>query len=683
MRHFKVIHLFILVAIATIGLVSCSDDNEKNSGNIAHKIELEATVTRLNEDSKSIQQLIVSLLNDEKVTDLTSDEKETHLTYSSEAVVKMIKGKQNPKIPTLSVHQENDTYFWVILYKGNKHWLEKNGTKIPVYSTPSTRMAYSRTTAPFVYPIMGTNEQENWTIDLGNGPEEFLDENKEPVKAIGDSKVSLISFNLDDANEIFVQFNDDVYFSFKRTDVTFSFDTDEVQYLPVLFNYDEEKTISFKAINITDVTVDKISDGWSYKLNNEDNTISLIAPKSNDLNIETEASITLKGKDKNDITYTTSCYAYTVDYTHPLGTFVVLEGNMTSENGNLGYFDQYMRRHDDIYEVANNKEHGNVLQDIFIANDKIYLINQNGPQQDGAERFEICDGRTMKVEYEHPMAFLSDGGIPTWPQHIIVAEDKLFIQYSTSDMELSSGIRVFDLKTKKLEPKDIEGTYGAFTKDGALKGRMVLSRGKIFAGLGSGLVIIDPIESKVIKTITYEGQVKGIVKAADNNIYIAVAGNFTGSVYSPSFTSNPQIIGINHEGIETYKHDLGNDVQFPVATWSPGIGLAASFNKPHIYLATSMDFTIHTASRFNYETKVLEKDLISTDDKNLYGYMGIHPTTENLFVGTSPNYLSGDIFEWKVASDGKLSDLTIHEFDKASPAGMDFAYRFTPEFINK
>ena len=52
---------------------------------------------------------------------------------------------------------------------------------------------------------------------------------------------------------------------------------------------------------------------------------------------------------------------YVLDFTHPEGTFVLMEGNMTTENGSIVYFDQHMRYHERVYEEVNDNEIGNVF----------------------------------------------------------------------------------------------------------------------------------------------------------------------------------------------------------------------------------------------------------------------------------------------------------------------------------
>lgn len=47
-------------------------------------------------------------------------------------------------------------------------------------------------------------------------------------------------------------------------------------------------------------------------------------------------------------------------------------------------------------------EIGNVVQDMYMANEKIYIIAQNGSSQGGAGRFVVCDAHTFKMEYADP-----------------------------------------------------------------------------------------------------------------------------------------------------------------------------------------------------------------------------------------------------------------------------------------
>lgn len=232
---------------------------------------------------------------------------------------------------------------------------------------------------------------------------------------------------------------------------------------------------------------------------------------------------------------------YVLDFTHPEGTFVLMEGNMTTENGSIVYFDQHMRYHERVYEEVNDNEIGNVLQDMYMIGGRIYFITQNGRTSstgttfNGDGRFVICDAHTMSGSLQRDMPFYaqvasSSGTRSTlcWPQHIVaVSPEKGYIQYSTSDMESHSGIRTVNLVSGVIATTDIPDTYGVFTKTGATKARMTVSRGKVFAGRGNSVIVIDSATDRVVREHTYpDRQVKDLAKGADGKIYAVFTGEF-------------------------------------------------------------------------------------------------------------------------------------------------------------
>ena len=64
--------------------------------------------------------------------------------------------------------------------------------------------------------------------------------------------------------------------------------------------------------------------------------------------------------------------------------------------------------------------------------------------------------------------------------------------------------------------------------------------------------------------------------------------------------------------------------------------------------------------------------------------MGLHPTTNVLWVGKS-SYVDSNIYTYNVsgASASEINHLSYPTQKGASPAGIDFAYRFSEAYINK
>ncbi len=665
-----------LVSLLLIGVTACSDNDNPKGGEVSQ--DLTTTIERINQSVESMQHLVTMLSEYRNITEVNLEAGSADLKFGDLATVSVYSGQTNSAIPTLSFAKKDNKYYWTVVYQGKT-------TELTTISRDPLEVKPLKTSTGF--PVIGTLYKEGigriWTVDTGSGSYALLDESGKEILASADPKFTAFD-NIELSNADYIGLSlvgiEDVL-KISRVDISFRISLPEDN-LPVLFKYEASQEVSYSVNNLTEVAIKAIPKGWTATLNTEDNKIQITAPTGELDSDDTSGAVILRAEDKNKQEYTVEYPLYSLDLTHRDGTFIVIEGNMTSENGTLYYIDQYNRHHEELYEDANGEELGNVVQDMFIANNKLYLINQNGPQQGGGDRFVICNPRTLKREYSHNLGFVGADGAVAWTQHIVVVGDKVFIQHASSRMEAESGIRVFNFKTGQVAAKDIEGTQGEFTKEGALKGRMFLSRGKIYAGLGSAVVIINPDTEKVEKTIPFKSQVKGIVKASDNNLYVTVAGSFEGHPnMMPEFKTNPLIVCLDHSGTELWRQEL-NDIELPIATWSPSVGLCASFTDDYIYFVSTADFNANYASRFNIKTKELQKDYAYVDE-NLYGYMGVHPTTNIIYVGqSSAGFTQATVNLFELGKD-KAKLISSFQPEKASPAGVDFGYRFTDEFINK
>ena len=457
-----------------------------------------------------------------------------------------------------------------------------------------------------------------------------------------------------------------------------------------------EKTRSFKldAKGIQDLTIAKQPDGWTVRIGqNFPLAIEVTPPASG--SYCSGGIIIVEGVDADGKLYRSSMDVRVADFTDPRGVFVVVEGNMTDSNGMLMYYDGEGREYRHIFRNANpGKTIGNVVQDMFIYKDKVYLITQNGTRKDlgGEGRLVICDLKTMKMlskdALDIPITDPKANGAHAWPQHLIVTSPtQIFIQYGSSDYERTGGMREITLaddKVKKIS-EDIEGTYGLWTKENAIKARMILSKGKIYFAHGHGVSILDPTTSKVIKTVKMEGrQCKDVVKGANGNLFAFFAGTFTGNMqWGAQFTSNPLIVELDKEGNIIDQAEAPAQITLPIATWSPNIGACASFTDPYLYFRGTSDFNSYTAARYNYETDTFDSQYIITPYVN-YGYMGVDKYTGKLWIGTSKDYTTSTVFNYTVGDQpAPVGEFFYGSREGASPAGVDFYYRFTNEWINK
>lgn len=188
------------------------------------------------------------------------------------------------------------------------------------------------------------------------------------------------------------------------------------------------------------------------------------------------------------------------------GTYFLLEGNMSNDNGNICFVDANGTFYANPYGEANQKDGkptspGNVLQDMFIYKDNAYFITQNGAANGQGARLVIADAQTLKAK-SLVTGSIDDASV--WPQHIVVIdENKAYIRYSTSDYESRSGIRVMNLSTGVWNEQDIEGTAGAFTVSGSTKARMLLLGDKVYAPCGQYLQVIDTKTDKVVNILDF------------------------------------------------------------------------------------------------------------------------------------------------------------------------------------
>ena len=336
------------------------------------------------------------------------------------------------------------------------------------------------------------------------------------------------------------------------------------------------------------------------------------------------------------------------------GLFITNEGNFMYGNASLSYYDPEKKHvENEVFARANAIKLGDVAQSMVIRNGIGWIVVNNSG--------------------------------------VIYAID-INIQYSTADNESHSGIRIVDLQTNIIRTSDIPGTFGAFTKTGATKARMVFSRGKVFAGRGNSVIVLDPATDAVIKTVTYENrQVKDLAKGYDGKIYAIFTGEFTGNsgmTGAASFTKPAMIVALDANGEVVSETNLPEQIELRTGTASPTVQMCASFTQPHLYFIGKQDFSAYEAMRYNYETGRVNWDYItaaldaeSSGGSIIYGYMGVHPTTEQLWVGKS-SYTNSRIHVYDVSRSDALEFSSFYQ-KKASPAGVDFAYRFSDEWINK
>lgn len=672
----KRIKLFFTISLMVLALVGCSKW-DKEIDNLKDRVsQLEETVKQLNSSLEQVKTIINALESGDYITGIEEleDGSGYKITFAKGGTITIKNGKDGKDAPIIGIKEgEDGIWYWTITTDGKEEFLEIDGQRIPVSGKDG------------VTPVIGVNKDGYWTIDMkdGRGPQIMTDSEGNPIKAEGKDGDSFFS-DIDNSSDdyVVITLSNGSVITLPKVISELSFSNEETE---ITFSSSETKELKLIIDNISYAELLSVPQGWAATL--QDDVVTVTAPDYKNGGA-TSGILSVIGIDSKGNSHIASrkVTLLSVDYTDPEGTFIVVEGNMTSENGTIAYIDKNGNLYENIYEDANDGEEiGNVVQDIYIHNGKLYIISQNGNSMGGAGRFIVCDLKTMKKEKAIQMDFYREGTL-CWPQHIVVADNgKAYIQHSTSDMEQYSGIRVIDLNSLTVADSDLPNTSGAFTTEGATKARMVMSRGKIFAGRGNSVVIINPANDdvKVIPMNTdcsegYTRQVKNIAKGYDGYIYAVVSGSFTGSFYSPEWGSDAKVVKIDHDGNICQEFVL-EGLHLPVATWSPSVNLCASFTEPLLFFTSSEGFSTNEACSFNFENGTVNPFI--NLNEGIYGYMGAHPTNGKIYVGSSPTFMSSKVFIYDSSAGGNYSSSI--EIKKASPAGIDFAYRFTDEWINR
>lgn len=325
------------------------------------------------------------------------------------------------------------------------------------------------------------------------------------------------------------------------------------------------------------------------------------------------------------------------------GTFILNEGNMTSENGSLIFISPKGVVTDSAFFKVNKTPLGNVTQDLFIANNKIYIIAQNGNRM-GGDMLVVANAETLVKE----AAFNEElDKTLSWPTHIaVVGTNNVYIRDN-------KGVYLFNTDTKAL--KFVEGT------EGADKNRMAVVGNKVFVPAGDKVFAIQGEKVDVIKMA---GNVSGVLKASDGNLWI-------------SCTTKPaQIAKVNPSNYAIIKSNEIAEAKVG-AGWGATPGISAIGDTLYFSNASTKIYRhIFTTGKTDFMVDV--KDKIENAGI-VYNNLAVHPKTGQVFFNTIKGYgwdfLINDISVWKFGDTAPVlkADYKNHTH---FPAGIFFTDSF-------
>ncbi|RPD39467.1 DUF5074 domain-containing protein [Chitinophaga barathri] len=362
-----------------------------------------------------------------------------------------------------------------------------------------------------------------------------------------------------------------------------------------------------------------------------EHTIAVRASR-NDQTASSKASVTVFGKYK-------------------FGTFVLNEGNMTTENGTLTFISPRGVVTDSAYFKANGTELGNTTQDLYIHNNRVYIISQNGKTNAVGNSFNndgllvVANAETLKkvAAYNDELAALS------WPTHVAVLNEENVI------IRDNNGLSRFNTVTKALT--FIKGS------EYADKLTMAVSNNKVFASAGSKVYVVELNKDTITYALNMKASVSGVVKASDGNIWVSTTG-------SPN-----KISKINYRDYSVIK---ANDIAIGSlsAGWGATSGITAKGDTLYFSGAGTKIYR-HIFSMGSTEFMVDAKTMV--ENANIvYNNIAVHPVTGEVYLNTIKGY-GMDFLKNSIAvfnfNNGTTVSANYKDYTNF-PAGIFFTYSY-------
>lgn len=398
--------------------------------------------------------------------------------------------------------------------------------------------------------------------------------------------------------------------------------------MPIFVVPDASVEIAYTAENVETVSTESLPEGWSVEVDQTEQKIEISATAAAETKVT--LTVTATGLDTQTLSQSVELYCLNA-FDDPQGTFVLNEGNMTTENGSLTYISPEGYVFDDAYKMINGTELGNVAQDMAFHDGKIYVISQNGEGNAVGSTFEndgmlvVMDAKTLKKTASFSREDLSQ---LSWPSHIAVLDEQhIYIRDN-------AGVYRLDGTTGELT--FVEGS------EGAPKSPFAKVNDKIYT-YKSGLI------SKVLEISTASDAVNAItlpfrVDYAINEMK-GIQASDDGKIWIMSFGLGKSAIGkYDPVANEMTQHLIGVEI----SVGASGVAFVARGND--IYYADDMTIYHLAYDDENKDEVNDEEEPVSAEewmvdvsalDSNAglrYNGLGVHPVTGRVYINTIKSY---------------------------------------------
>lgn len=255
-------------------LASCKyDDSDlwEKVDDLDKRLEaLEQTVQTMNTTISSLRTVVEALEDGKVVMNIEQTEDGYALKMSDGSTITLYNGRNGADAPVIGVKQDTDGYYyWTRTVDGQTEWLlDEANNKV---------RASGKDGVGGVTPVIGVDDDGNWTVDYGEGPQLILGPNGEPVSALGeegpagDSFFSSVTDN--DDSVVLTLSNGTVIKLPKLTDATIAFV--EEGKASVYYGYSKSLDIEIDGIRSAMVTAPC---GWEASINLSTKKVRVSAP---------------------------------------------------------------------------------------------------------------------------------------------------------------------------------------------------------------------------------------------------------------------------------------------------------------------------------------------------------------------------------------------------------------------
>ena len=628
--------LFTLLAIALIGVAtwSCSyDDKELWSAvnSLDGRVEaMEKAAKQANSDLESLRKVVEALQKSVTISSVDKGADGYTIHFFDGTTATISNGKDGANAPALSVVKDEDgLYYWAL----DGTIIEVDGRKIKAEGTDG------------VTPQLRINpETKEWEMSTNGG----ASWSSMGVKAEGTDGDSIFSDVKDGETEVVFTLADGkttiVIPKVSASGFAFVFPeklprgaTNVENYF--LFAFGETRTLPFTG-SVTAVDLMNLPQGWPARINPNDRPVTVTAHACGGTYYP-EGILSLVAIGAKGETALASARICAVDFSDPKGTFVLNEGNLSSDNGSIIYITAGGQVINYAYWRMNGSELGNVAQDLFISGERLYVVSQNGGN-DGI--LVETDARTLKNTAKFGKEELP--GL-SWPSHVAVVGRTAYIRDN-------AGIWTLDLDSRTLKAV-------AETK-GALKNRMAVVGSKVFVPASKAILVLE--NGLLTEKISLEGTVTGVVKADE-----------AGSLWVSCSTSPAQIIKLSASDYKQEKHTL--TAGGVASGWGATPGITAKGDEIYFCNNTS------TIYRHNFATNTTETlGDVKSNIANwgiIYNMPAVHPVTGEYYYNTIKGYgwsfLTNDISVYDLRSDAPVMVADYQNYTHF-PAGVFFTAAF-------